>query len=252
MSAKGRAVAKAAKPKTAAAPKEPYNPAKIILGDVCFEDRDKDKVQHVVKNPDDTDAYDDLDRLIKARALIQPEIHSAEIIQRFEPILDINHVARELRYLSSEVRDGKMDRAESMLVAQAHSLDALFANLSKRAHANIEAGFLGATEAYLRLALRAQNQCRSTLETLSAIKNPPVVFAKQMNVANGPQQVNNGIASNPPPVAKDIPRTLENETKQNELGERHHELLENSGASRLTGRAVQEPQTVGAIHRAED
>lgn len=29
----------------------------------------------------------------------------------------------------------------------------------------------------------------------AAIKNPPVVFAKQMNVANGPQQVNNGTAA---------------------------------------------------------
>ena len=44
------------------------------------------------------------------------------------------------------------------------------------------------------MALRAQNQCRATLETLAAIKNPPVVFAKQANInqGNGNQQVNNG------------------------------------------------------------
>ena len=79
-----------------------------------------------------------------------------------------------------------------------------------------------------------------------------MVFAKQMNVAHGPQQVNNGIASNSPLVARDVPHALENETKQNELGEQRYELLENPGASSLTRRAMQEPQTMGAIHRAED
>jgi hypothetical protein len=47
-------------------------------------------------------------------------------------------------------------------------------------------------ETYLRLALRAQTQCRATLETLAAIKNPqPVAFVRQANIAHGPQQVNN-------------------------------------------------------------
>jgi hypothetical protein len=49
-----------------------------------------------------------------------------------------------------------------------------------------------AAESYFKMALKAQNQCRMTLETLSNIKNPPVVYAKQANIANGPQQVNNG------------------------------------------------------------
>ena len=43
----------------------------------------------------------------------------------------------------------------------------------------------------MRLALKAQGQCRATLETLATIKNPPVVFARQANIAQGPQQVNN-------------------------------------------------------------
>jgi len=55
---------------------------------------------------------------------------------------------------------------------------------------------LEAADKYLRLALKAQGQCRATLETLAAIKNPPVVFARQANIAHGPQQVNNG----PPPA----------------------------------------------------
>jgi hypothetical protein len=44
----------------------------------------------------------------------------------------------------------------------------------------------------MRVALKAQNQCRMTLETLATVTNPRVVYAKQANIANGPQQVNNG------------------------------------------------------------
>ena len=58
--------------------------------------------------------------------------------------------------------------------------------------------YIGAAETYLKLALRAQSQCRATLETLATIKNPPTVaFVKQANIAHGPQQVNNGVASEP-------------------------------------------------------
>jgi len=50
--------------------------------------------------------------------------------------------------------------------------------------------YIDAADRYMRLALKAQGQSRATVETLAAMKNPPV-FAKQANIANGPQQVNN-------------------------------------------------------------
>lgn len=43
----------------------------------------------------------------------------------------------------------------------------------------------------MRLALKAQAQCRSTVEALSAMKNPRVQYVNQQNVAVN-QQVNNG------------------------------------------------------------
>lgn len=30
---------------------------------------------------------------------------------------------------------------------------------------------------------------------LAAVKNPPLVLAKQANISNGPQQINNGVAA---------------------------------------------------------
>ncbi|MEZ5585209.1 MAG: hypothetical protein R3F37_22875 [Candidatus Competibacteraceae bacterium] len=47
-------------------------------------------------------------------------------------------------------------------------------------------------EMHLRLALRAQAQSTRTLEVLANLKNLPVVIAKQANIAQGHQQVNNG------------------------------------------------------------
>jgi hypothetical protein len=75
----------------------------------------------------------------------------------------------------------------------------------------------------MRLALKAQSQCRATLETLSVVKNPPsVAFVRQANIANGPQQVNNG-----PPSAADASRARETEIQPNKLLERRqNELLD--------------------------
>jgi len=45
---------------------------------------------------------------------------------------------------------------------------------------------------YLKPALQAQSQCRSTWEALATIKHPPVMgYVRQANITNGPQQVNN-------------------------------------------------------------
>lgn len=106
---------------------------------------------------------------------------------------DINALISELETQAARVHTGDMSRAESMLIAQSHTLDEVFNALMRRSCANINSGYLDAGERYMRLALKAQSQCRTTLETLAEIKNPrPVAFVRQANIANGPQQVNNG------------------------------------------------------------
>ncbi len=49
--------------------------------------------------------------------------------------------------------------------------------------------YLGAMESHRRLALKAQAQCRATIETLADMKNPLVVIARKANIANKPQHV---------------------------------------------------------------
>jgi len=167
-----------------------------------------------------------------ARTLLDPCVHAvahtAWFSESFGPT-DTTATYHALSALAKRVHGGDMREVETSLVAQAVALNNLFTELSRRAALNIGKQ-LGATETYLRLALRAQNQSRMTLETLSTIKNPPVVFAKQANIAHGHQQVNNGEASS-------VARTPETSNRPTELLEAPHakpEWMDTGAASTAT------------------
>lgn len=108
-----------------------------------------------------------------------------------------------------EVRNGSMDGPEALLVGQATSLNLIYTELTRRAALNM-GEYINAAERYMRLALKAQAQCRATIETLAALKNPPVVYARQANIA-GQQQVNNyaaGGEGSPAEKVQDAPNEL--------------------------------------------
>ena len=180
---------------------------------------------------------------VTARALSQPEVRAAATIQKYDgDTININALVDELRKQVAEVNGGNMRRPEAMLVAQAHTLDALFSNLARRSQSNSSAGYVEAAEGYLRLALRAQSQCRATLETLATIKNPPIVYARQANVTTGPQQVNNGIPA----------RARETEIEQSKLLEQSHGERLDTGTAGAASGFDSDLAAVGAVHRAEN
>lgn len=109
---------------------------------------------------------------------------------------DLTCVYEALHHRAKAIRDNKLASVEDMLTGQAAALNAMFLELARRSGSNM-GEHMPAMETYMRLALKAQAQCRATLETLANIKNPPVVYARQANIANGPQQVNNGVAASP-------------------------------------------------------
>lgn len=155
--------------------------------------------------------------------------------------LDLRECISVLSQEVKQVQDGNLQSAEKLLMAQAATLNAIFNETARRAALNM-GEHMGAMEAYLRLAFKAQAQCRSTLETLAAIKNPPVVFAKQANVTTGPQQINNGVHA---PVR-------ENMKAPNELlGAEHGHTLD-TGAPGKTGRADPAMATLEPKHRTTD
>ena len=180
---------------------------------------------------------------LTARALSEPSLRAASVIQKYEgDSLNLNALVDELRSQSNVVKGGELGRMEEMLVSQAHTLDALFANLARRSHTNSDGGYLEAAERYMRLALKAQAQAVRTIEALGELKNPrSVAFVRQANIANGPQQVNNGSAS----------QAGENEIQPNKLSGASYELCQNTGASSIEGATYPAMAAVGALDRTD-
>ena len=100
--------------------------------------------------------------------------------------VDLTSCLNALVDSAERVNRGDLGKAEALLTAQAVTLNAMFTNLVSRAPDSL---YVESFNSYMRFGLKAQAQCRATLETLAAIKNPPTIFARQANIANGPQLV---------------------------------------------------------------
>ena len=176
-----------------------------------------------------------------ARAMMAPEVQAAATIQTFaKSDYDLQGFIDELSAQIDAVNAGDMRRAEGILITQAHTLNELFHALAHRAAMNM-GEYFNAAERYMRLALKAQSQCRATLETLSAIKHPPVVYARQANIAQN-QQVNNGIP----------PRTRETEIGQSKQSGADSELLPDARASQAESRINSQMETLGEVDRTQN
>ena len=162
--------------------------------------------------------------------------------------LSLTDMVASLKEQGQAVNRGELSAAERMLNAQAVALNTIFAELARRASLNM-GQHLDAMDRYMRLALKAQSQSRATVETLAAIKNPPVVFARQMNVAHGPQQVNNGLAPNSSPASAH-PREIVSEPTELIEGMTDGRTQLDARATPATGRAHQDLAAVGSVNRA--
>jgi hypothetical protein len=166
---------------------------------------------------------------------LQPNIRAAVTIHGYsreygdlDTVKLTAELNNELSNQAQAVNEGDLKRSEGMLAIQAHTLDAIFNNLAQRAS---QARSMDDLDRYLRLGLKAQSQCRATLEALATIKNPqPVAFVGQANIAHGPQQVNNrGAAA--------ASRAEESENPPNKVLEHQHaERLDFGTASAAIGR----------------
>jgi hypothetical protein len=195
---------------------------------------------------------DETEEASGARGMLNPVIGAAVTMKRqptlFAPLLNVNAAIAELENQCKAVADGNLARGESMLVAQAHTLDALFNHLAVLAAHNLS-GSASSGEMLYRLAFRAQAQCRANIEALAEIKNPRTVsFVKQANIAAGNQQVNNGDNV----TVRAGARTRENEIPPNKLlTETNYETLD--ARRTLTTSGVNSPmEAVGEINGAAD
>ena len=102
--------------------------------------------------------------------------------------------------------------------------------------------YLGACDTYLKLALRAQSQCRATLETLTEEKKPrSVAIVGQANIAHGHQQINNGLT-----------RSADTERVPNELLDQEDGKRLDTGTTRAAGGDDSPLEAVGVLNTAED
>lgn len=154
---------------------------------------------------------------------------SQEFASRIVGDIDLAECAAVMVEKVRKVQSGDLSELEAILTAQAISFDLIFNALARRAASNI-GEYMNAVETYLRVALKAQAQCRATLETLAEIKNPtPSSFVKQANVAiGGPQQVNVGQATHAgmPSAPAGPARAEDPQTEANRL-------LEGTGGARV-------------------
>ncbi|CAN7497711.1 hypothetical protein LJR074_003441 [Acidovorax sp. LjRoot74] len=159
--------------------------------------------------------------------------------------LDVTECVMTLKQRVDTTHGGDLKHAETTLTAQAATLDAIFNEMARRAALNM-GEYLDATERYMRLALKAQGQCRATLETLAAIKNPPIVFARQANIAHGPQQINNEAIS-----GTTTTRARKTRTRQNELLEepQHGSTQLDDRTTPASARGHTAVEAVEPIHR---
>ena len=185
-----------------------------------------------------------------ARTLTRPEIGAAAVIEAWSPDThDVNVLAIELAAQVNAVNQGEMQRTEGILISQAQALDAIFVNLMRRSTNQTNATHW---EMYMRMGMKAQSQCRATLQALAEMKNPrPVAFFKQANINNGGhQQINNGVA------AGDVERS----SPAREIQFEQSKLLEvvgngstymDAGTTKATSRGHKTLEPVGAINRAK-
>ncbi|WP_297325599.1 hypothetical protein [Nitrosomonas sp.] len=151
--------------------------------------------------------------------------------------VDLTEAIEVMKVKSDTIIAGDLSELESTLSAQVASLNGIFTTLARRS-ANCE--YLNQMETNLRLALKAQAQCARTVEVLAAMKNPPIVFAKQANIAQGHQQINNN--QSPSHAGKTI-------NSSNELlSEAEHATLDTRGTIE-TGSFNQELAAVETVDR---
>lgn len=133
----------------------------------------------------------------RAKLILSPEFSAMRVVAMAQPkdladTLDLPAMLDTLREQAKAVEGGDLTQIEVMLVTQALALQTLFVRLTEK---GFEQTVMSNMEPLLKLAMRAQGQCRATVETLAQIKYPQaLVITRQANIAHGHQQVNNGVA----------------------------------------------------------
>jgi len=90
--------------------------------------------------------------------------------------------------IGQKAAKGDLTFVSHLLAAQAMTLDNMFTEMTRRMALNM-GDYLGATETYARLAMKAQAQSRATLEALTKLHQPREQTVRHVHVNEGGQAV---------------------------------------------------------------
>lgn len=149
-----------------------------------------DNVLHVEQSSNETGAQ------AVARKLLEPTFKNAAAAAGFTGRMIGNEIeapgisdyASHVQLVANEAAEGELAMASRILAAQAIALDSMFAELARRAALNM-GEYMDASERYGRLALRAQTNCRTTLEALAKLHQPREQTVRHVHVNEGGQAV---------------------------------------------------------------
>jgi len=183
-----------------------------------------------------------------AEFYLSPELNAARLTLAFNPksSLDLVEVAGKLAEHARAANNGDLSHTETMLLNQAHALQAMFVNLAERAQNQT---CIPQIQCLMGLALKAQAQCRATLQTLAEVKFPKsATFIRQANIAHQ-QQVNNGTAPPHDPRAREAEPLSLNELLEHK-SHGAHSIGMDTGKTRPASGADPQLATVGGGDRA--
>jgi hypothetical protein len=93
-----------------------------------------------------------------------------------------------LKLIAGKAEAGDLGFVSRMLASQSVALDTIFGEFTRRSALNM-GGHLDAAERYARLALKAQANSRSTLETLARLHQPREQIVRHVHVNDGGQAI---------------------------------------------------------------
>ena len=161
--------------------------------------------------------------------------------------IDNDEMLADLVRQIDQVKAGNLAPVEAMLLSQAKALEVLSTRLLYR---GMSAEHIAPFQANVALALKAQAQCRATLQTLIEAKQPrAVAFVRQANIAQQ-QQVNNGtLPSHAHAHARETQQPA-NELLEEPTHEQEQRMV--PGAQAAPARGDSTLAAVGALHRSQD
>lgn len=131
-----------------------------------------------------------------ARAMLEPYVRHGLIAGTFAGRLmasseDKPRLMESAAFIKAQARKAggaDLSLASQMLMAQAITLDSIFTELGRCATLNLN-DYPHAADRYTRLALKAQSNCRVTLEALAKLHQPREQTVRHVHVNDGGQAI---------------------------------------------------------------